>query len=93
MSSGTFLVVAAVVLVVGALVAWRDRRARRRNRQGDTIAPHPRFAYREFEGRSSSQLMREGATVVRRDASGATGGESAPSRIDVERDATGTDAA
>ena len=64
MSFGTFLVVAAIVLVVGALVAWRDRRARRRGRQGDTIAPHPRFAYREFEGRSSAQLMRDGAAVV-----------------------------
>ena len=85
MSIGTFLVVAAIVIAVGVVVAWRDTKTRLRDRQGDTISPRHRFAYREFEGRSSAQMMRDGATVVRRDASGAAGVDAPVARIDAER--------
>jgi hypothetical protein len=81
----TFLVVAAIVLAVGGIVAWRDAKTRMRNRQGDTISPRHRFAYREFEGRSSARMMRDGATVVRRDASGEAGVDAPVARIDPER--------
>lgn len=71
MSIDSFLVVAAIVLVVGLIVAWHDRKTRAHDRHGDAASARHRYAYREFEGRSSAQAMNAGATVVHRDAAGA----------------------
>lgn len=79
MSIEEFVAISVVVIVVGLLVGWQDRRRRLRERRGDTISPKSRFPYREFDGRSSSQLLSEGALVVTR------GAETWSSSVDVGR--------